>query len=155
MIGNPAIVGRQPRETRQPHNAVWRIALKRDLDRVVLQLARDDLGHARAQCLVHLRGERLAGLAFSTVLQGEGDIGTRHGEAADDIEACDVFAARCAQEFAARWYLGEDLLDPHTRADRQSCGFVRDQLTVIDHTAPTIPRPMRPAFESQPGDACD
>ena len=49
-------------------------------------------------------------------------VGPRHRQAAHDVEAGRVLAARRAQELAPRGHLGEQVLDPHARSRRQRGG---------------------------------
>ena len=89
------------------------------------------------------------------MLQREADIGACHGEPSHDIEAGGVFAARCAQELAARGNLREDLFDSHARSGRERGRLVRHHGAVIDNLAPRLFGIARPALQREARHAGD
>ncbi len=155
VIGHPAVPGRQARDAGQPHHPVGRVAFEFDGDRIVLQLMRDDPRHAGRQLLTGLQIEDGALGSIADGLERESNIGPRHREAADHVEAGGIFAAGRAQELAARGHLGEQLLDPHPRSRRQGGGLVRQQRAVIDHPPPAFSCAQFAAIDGQPCDAGD
>ena len=108
MIGDAAMIGRQPGDAREPDP----FPLQRDDDVVVGKGAISERGDAvlPAFILLHRYG------AASVMFQREGNVGARHGEAADDIEAGGIFRPSRAQELAAGRHLPEKLLDTNPGA---------------------------------------
>lgn len=113
MIGNAAIIGRQPRHPRQPHSPPLHI----NGYAIVLQLTRDDLGDARFDPLPALQAKNSA----IPMIESESDIRPRHRQAADHIKRGGIFAARRAQKFAPRRDLAEEVFDPDP-CPRRQCG---------------------------------
>jgi hypothetical protein len=125
-------------------------ALEIDRDAVLGQRAVGEAGDALGAGFVTLDVERLA----PVMLDREGDVGPRHGEALHHVEAGGIFGARRAQELAARGDAGEQLLDADARARRQRGGAFGDHGAVIDDAAPALGT-AHPAFETHPRDAGD
>jgi hypothetical protein len=125
--------------------------LEVDGDAIIGERAVDDLRDPRRQPFPVLQPEN----APLAVIESEADVGPRHRQAPDHIEAGGILAARRAQELAARRDLGEQVLDPNPRSRRQRGGPFGRERPVIDHARPALLRAPHAALERQPRDAGD
>ena len=146
VIGDAAVEGRQTRDPAEPR----RTALIVDRQAVRRQLAGRQRRDPRRAVLAWLNAQR----APPVMLQGEADIGPRHGEPLHHVEAGGIFAPLRAQELAPRRDLAEQLLDGDPRAGRQRGRPLPRQFAVVDDTRPAIGA-AHPAFDRHPGDAGD
>jgi hypothetical protein len=111
MVGDAAIVGRQADHAAQMHVG----AVDIDADAVRREIALRERGDARQLVLPALHVEHASPVMFDD----EADVGPRHREPFDDVDARSIFAPRAAQKFAPRRNAREQILDDDTRAVAQ------------------------------------
>jgi hypothetical protein len=146
VIGNAAVEGRQACDAAEADLAADMI----DADRVANELAIGERRHPLRTTLVGLDGQRAA----AVMLDGEADLGSRHGKPADGIEASGIFGARRAQELLAGGYAGEQALHLDPGARRQGGRPFRRDHAIIDRAGPAF-RTAHAALNREPGDAGD
>ena len=142
VVGHPPVEGRQAGNSGQPR----RSAFKLDRHPIAGQLARDDLADPGRQLFTRPDRQHPP----PVVLKHKADIGTRHGQAPDHIEASGIFAAGRTKELAPHRHFAEQVLNPDPRARRQGRRSFLNQCAMIDHPPPAFTCTARPAFERQP-----
>ena len=88
------------------------------------------------------------------MIDAECDIGSRHRQAADDIETGGIFGACRAQEFTPRRHASEQILDDDPRPRRHRGGGVADEIAIVDRPRPAF-RARDAAVDRQARDAGD
>ena len=146
VIGDAAVEGRQAGDAAEPCIAPHII----DGDAVRGEIAIGEGGDPGGPVLAR----RDAQHAPPVMVEAEGDVRARHGEALHDIEAGGIFAADRTEELAACRHLREQIRDAHPRARRQRGGPLPRQPAIVDGPRPAI-LPARAAFDRHMGDARD
>src|SRR3546814_20698060 len=115
MIGDAAIVGRQPGDARKREIAAREI----DGDAVVGKLPPEQGRDPDGALLPRLDGD----LPSALVHKGEARVRPGHGEPAHDTDACAKPRPFGATELAPGWHRRAPILNSHTRAGRPRPGF--------------------------------
>ena len=146
MVRHAAVEGRQPGDPAQPDPLADEIDPHPIVDQPAIGQRRDAVGERLAAG----HAER----APPVMLDREADIGPRHREPLDHVEARGEFAARRAQELAPRGYALEEALDPHARSGRNRRRSFRYDHAIVDHPRPALVR-AHAALKRHPRDARD
>ncbi len=146
VVGDAAVEGGKAGDAAQAGRAAGII----DREAVFGQVAVGQGGDARRPVVAGLDGKRAA----AVMVEGEADVGPRHGEPLHHVEAGGIFGPLGAQELAAGGDLAEQILDRDAGAGRQRGRPLRRQRAIVDDARPAVGA-ADPAFDGDAGDAGD
>ena len=145
LVSHAAVEGREADDACQAQAVAGAV----DADAVPVELVREDCGNARGR-----RARLKSQHAPAVVVETEGDIAARHGQALHRIETGRIFGPSTAQELGTRRHLVEQPFDANPGARRKRRRSLPRRLAMIDGDAPAVRAPD-PAFDGQPRHAGD